>query len=74
MSTRNGYLGILRLTREHLSVENLVHESVHVAVNLTQRLFGCDPLRLPVGGMGTREEVVAYAAGPLAAALIERLI
>lgn len=70
----NGYLGILRLVTEHLNDENLIHESVHVGVSVAQTFFGCDPLRLPIGGTGTREEVVAYASSTLAATLIRHLL
>ena len=70
---RNGYLGLLRFSREYLSVETIVHECVHVAVCLAQTFFACNPLRLPVDGHGMREEIVAYTAGPLAAGLIAEL-
>lgn len=71
---RNGYLGILRLSREALPLEFIVHESVHVAVLLAQVHFNANPLRLPMGGKGLREEVVAYVAGSLAESLIEALL
>lgn len=70
----NGYLGILRLSRECLPIEFIVHESVHVAVLLAQVHFKADPLRLPRGGKGLREEVVAYVTGSLAESLIEELL
>lgn len=71
---RNGYLGILRLSRESLPIEFIVHEAVHVAVFLAQVHFGANPLRLPMGGKGLREEVVAYVTGVLAESLIEALL
>lgn len=70
----NGYLGILRFSAESLPIEFIVHESIHVAVFLAQTYFGSNPLRLPTGGKGTREEVIAYVGGSLAEALIEKLI
>ncbi|MBJ8342790.1 hypothetical protein JGU71_28260 [Antrihabitans sp. YC3-6] len=69
----NGYLGILRLSSEHLSVDTIIHESVHVAVTLARTYFDVDPLRLPSQGPGSREELLAYATAPLATALIEKL-
>lgn len=70
----NGYLGILRFSAQSLPIEFIVHESIHVAVFLAQTYFGSNPLRLPTGGKGTREEVIAYVGGSLAEALIEHLI
>ncbi len=70
----NGYLGILRFSTESMPIEFIVHESIHVAVFLAQTHFGSNPLRLPTGGQGTREEVIAYVGGSLAEALIEHLI
>lgn len=70
----NRYLGILRFSKENLTANTIIHESVHVAVHLARVHFRCNPLRLPRGGHGLREEVVAYATAPLAEALIDMLI
>lgn len=68
------YLGMLRLCREHLDVNVLAHESVHVAVEAAKLHYDVNNLVLTHGFSSEREEVVAYIAGSLTAYLVKTLL
>ncbi|ORA25179.1 hypothetical protein [Mycobacterium aquaticum] len=72
----SGYLGIMRLSHEQLTVDTIVHESVHAAVAYTWRSLGLKALHLnPYSqrSMNEREEVMAHAVNGIACALLKHL-
>jgi hypothetical protein len=70
------YLGIMRLCRDHLTPEVVIHESVHCAVAYTWKSLGLQAIHLlPFSptSMTNREEVLAYAVHGIATALLNEL-
>lgn len=70
------YLGIMRLCREHLTPEIVIHEAVHAAVAYVWKLSGKDRINLDARSqgdstMGQREEELAYAVHGISAALLK---
>ena len=72
----SGYLGIMRLAREELTADIVIHESVHAAVAYTWRSLGLKTIHLnPYSqrSMADREEVMAHAVNGIACALLKHL-
>jgi hypothetical protein len=66
------YLGLMRLSDEHMSPELIIHESVHAAATLARTHFDSD-LELPED-VGDHEELVAYATDAIAGSLLRSAI
>lgn len=67
----NGFLGTMRLSKEHLTSEIVIHESVHAAATFVRLASGTEP-RLGFQ-CAKREETFAYAVGELAGRITEVL-
>lgn len=65
------YAGTLRLSREQMTTEAVVHECVHAAAAI-YRMDVCADVRLGTG-CGDREETLAYIAGDLTHSVSEAL-
>lgn len=68
------YLGLLRLCKEHLDIEVIAHESVHIAVEAAKLHYDVNNLVLNHGFSSEREEVVAYVAGSFTSYLAKTLL
>jgi hypothetical protein len=65
------YAGLMRLSREHLTTEVVIHETVHAAATI-YRMDVCTMIRLE-NGCGEREETLAYIVGDLSRAIVNAL-
>lgn len=72
----SGYLGIMRLSRDNLTAELVIHEAVHAAVTFTWKSRGLQVIHLnpySAHSMAEREEVLAHAVNDIAGALLRHL-
>lgn len=70
------YLGIMRLCREQMTADTVIHESVHAAITFTRKSRGLKALHLhPYSSlsMQSREEPLAHAVNGIACALLRHL-
>ncbi|WP_454232164.1 hypothetical protein [Mycolicibacterium fortuitum] len=75
-SEGSGYIGIMRLAREELTADIVIHESVHAAVAYTWRSLGLKRIQLDPYSQRSvteREEVMAHAVNGIACALLKHL-
>lgn len=70
------YLGVMRLCREHLTADVVIHESVHAAVTYTWKSLDLKVIHLnPYSqrSMNEREEVLAHAVNGIACSVLKHL-
>lgn len=76
-SSHPNYLGIIRLSREYLTPEAIIHEAVHCALSYVQKTQDVNRLHLDAWSDGRRaidnEEELAYAVHGIATALLTEL-